>query len=148
VGGQQNARAPSCPIARAPTDFTAPPSSLARDDERGPTATPIVSSGIETVALKAKGTVGMPSSDSSDLRLERAIYLVGGTIVFLWGFEMLALTVVSIFDTLSFGSGQGTRYWVDESVNIFVGLVIILASFVLLFLAFRAHRSLRSSGTS
>lgn len=86
----------------------------------------------------------MDSSESSSIRIERAVYLVGATIVFLWGFEMFVLTVLSIFDSLSFGSSQSARYWIDESVQIFVELIIILAGMILLFLAMRAHRSLRS----
>jgi protein-S-isoprenylcysteine O-methyltransferase Ste14 len=88
----------------------------------------------------------MQNSASSDFRIERAIYLVGGLVLFLWGFQSIVSSVLSIYDVLVPGPPPpaSSHFWVDQSVMIFVELIILLAGLFLLSLAWRAHRRSRS----
>ena len=90
----------------------------------------------------------MASPPSSNVSIERAIYLVGGLVLFLWGFQSTVLSLLSIYDVLVPGPapGSSSHFWLDQSVMIFVGLVFVLAGIFLLTLARRAHRSSRSGG--
>jgi hypothetical protein len=90
----------------------------------------------------------MLNPPSSNLRIERAIYLVGGFVIFLWGFQSTVLSLLSFYDVLVPGPapGPGSHFWLDQSVMIFVGLVFLLVGIFLLTLAWRAHRSSRSAG--
>jgi uncharacterized membrane protein len=90
----------------------------------------------------------MVSPATPDRRIERAIYLVGGLALFLWGFQSTTNSLLSIYDALVPGPAPGasSHFWVDVSVMIFVGLLFVLAGIFLLSLAWRAHRLSRSGG--
>ncbi len=81
--------------------------------------------------------------DSSGRRIEGAILLVGGLVLFLLGLQSLAGTGLSFYDTLSAGSvpRANAPFWVDNSAESFLGLLFVLAGLFLLFLAWRARRS-------
>ncbi|MFZ1023571.1 MAG: hypothetical protein WAN87_05500 [Thermoplasmata archaeon] len=87
---------------------------------------------------------------SSNLRIERAIYLVGGLAVLLWGFQSIVSSLLSIYNAVSPGPAPpaSSHFWIDQSVTIFVQLIIVLAGLLLLSLAWRAHRLARASGHS
>ena len=90
----------------------------------------------------------MQSSTSTDPRVESAIYLVGGLVIFLWGFQMITSIALTLYNALVPGPAPAasSHFWVDESVAIFVDVVILFAGLFLFALAWRAHRRSRSSG--
>jgi hypothetical protein len=92
----------------------------------------------------------MLNSANPYLRIERAIYLVGGLGIFLWGFSSIVSSLLSIYDALVPGPAPpaSSHFWVDQSVTIFVQLIIILAGLFLLSLAWRAHRLARAGSLS
>lgn len=83
------------------------------------------------------------SVDSSGRRVEGAVCLVGGRVLFLLGPQSHAGTGLSFYNTLSTGSvpRANAPFWVDNSVELFLGLPFVLAGLFLLFLAWRARRS-------
>jgi protein-S-isoprenylcysteine O-methyltransferase Ste14 len=80
--------------------------------------------------------------DPSDRRIERAIYPVGGLILFVLGLQSLSTTGLDFYHTLSTGSrpGPGSPFWVDNSVELVLGLLFVFAGLALLFLAWRTAR--------
>ena len=87
----------------------------------------------------------MPGSELSSARVEFAIYLVGGLVVGLLGFQMFVNVLLSFYDAFVPGPAPGgsAPFWVDQTVLLFVALVFLFAGFFLLFLAMRARRASR-----
>ena len=88
---------------------------------------------------------GMTDGNLSSVRVERAIYLVGGLVIGLPGFQALVSVLLSLYDTFVPGPapGPGSHYWVDEGVSAFVSVVFILVGLSLLYLAWRSHTAAR-----
>ena len=78
-------------------------------------------------------------------RVERAIYLVGGLILFLNGISSISTIALNFYDRTANGGalpGPGSTFWVDNAVALFVGLLFLLAGLGVLYLAWRSWRTL------
>lgn len=87
----------------------------------------------------------MPDGNLSSVRVERAIYLVGGLVIGLLGFQALVSVLLSLYDTFVPGPapGPGSHFWVDVGVSAFVSVVFVLVGLSLLYLAWRSHTAAR-----
>ncbi len=80
---------------------------------------------------------------SPERRVERAVYLVGGLAVALFGVQLESVVALTFYDQTANGGslpGPSSPFWVDNAVALFVGLLFLLGGVFLLFLAWRAHR--------
>jgi hypothetical protein len=80
-------------------------------------------------------------------RIERAIYVVGATVLVLLGIQALSSTGLDVYNyyAISGHPAPSTSLQVDWGVGIFVAILLILGGLFLAALAVRAHRRIRQS---
>ena len=90
----------------------------------------------------------MSDDGPSSRNVERAVLLVGGLALFLWGVQSGAGVLTSFYDAFVPGPAPGStsNFWVNESVALIVALLFLFAGVFLLLLAWRVHRALRAEG--